>query len=125
MALFRRTSTAPARTGWPASNSMLRTTPPDSVVTSAPLTATKVPTASASSLQASVRAFALLTATAGCGMLSKNLLVCAPIIALMPNTPPKITRAATSIRIMRLRVEGGRLVVGFDMGAFASCRKLY
>ena len=25
----------------------------------------------------------------------------------------------------RLRVEGGRLVVGFDMGAFASCRKLY
>ena len=43
----------------------------------------------------------------------------------LPNTPPKITRAATSIRIMRLRVEGGRLVVGFDMGAFASCRKLY
>ena len=77
LAVFRRTSTAPAATGCPASNSIERTTPPASVVTSVPLTATE----GADRLAAAAPAFGLgvvgaFTATAGCGMLSKKLLVC-------------------------------------------------
>src|SRR5690606_16722637 len=58
LSVFRPTRTAPALTGWPGSNSIARTTPPASVVTSVPLTATKVPTASPSSLQRSTVAVA-------------------------------------------------------------------
>src|SRR5690606_37096785 len=115
LSVFRRTSTSPALTGCPASNSIARTTPPASVVTSVPLTATRVPTASLSSLQRSVVAVAALTAAAGCGMLSKNLLVCAPIIALTANTPPNTRAVPSSIRIRRSANRGLRFVVAVGM----------
>jgi hypothetical protein len=58
------------------------------------------------------RASKVLTSTGGCGMLSKNWLVIAAMMALAANTPPKTTMAASSIQAMRRRVEGGRLARG-------------
>src|SRR5690606_7874493 len=112
-----------AFTGWPASNPIARTTPPASVVTSVPLTATKVPTASASSPQLAVVAAAALTAAAGCGMLSKNLFVCVPRIALTANTPPNTSEVPSSIRIRRSVNRGRRLsgTVGMEEALRRGC----
>ena len=96
------------RTACPDSKAMDWTTPPASVVTSVPLSATRVPTASAVPLQRSLRASKVLTSTGGCGMLSKKSLVALPMIALTANTPPKITATPISIRIMRRAKEGWR-----------------
>ena len=73
----------------------------NTVVTSVPLTATRVPTASPSSLQRSGLAASADTDAAGCGMLSKKLLVCLAKKALSANTPPKTTSTPTSIRTQR------------------------
>ncbi|MBK6415353.1 hypothetical protein [Thermomonas sp.] len=110
----------PAETGCPASNAIERTTPPASVVTSVPLTATKVPTASPSSLQRCTFATAELTATAGCGMLSKKLSVCLAKNALTANTPPNTTMTPASISTQRKVGFGGRFGDGFDMVASAT-----
>jgi len=118
LAVLSRTSTTPAATGWPASNWMLRTTPPASVVTSVPLTAINVPTASPPSLQRCGLAVVAETAAAGCGMLSKKLLVCLAKNALSRNTPPNTTATPTSIRAQRKTGRDGRREDWAVMGKF-------
>src|SRR5690606_122002 len=110
LAVFNCTSRSPLRTRCPDSNAMRWTTPPASVVTWVPLSATRVPTASAVSLQFSARASKVLTCTAGCGMLSKKSLSARCDRNHSTNTPPNTTANRISIRVTRRPVEGGRRV---------------
>src|SRR5690606_37611428 len=83
-----------------------------------------VPTASSDNAQLSSRASAVLTAEAGCGMLSKKSFMPLVITALMPNTPPKTTAHKTSMMIMRLLMvlssgaTAGVAVILFNFGAY-------
>src|SRR6202008_2496389 len=84
-------------------------TPGDSVVTWVPLTATIVPTPSTVSCQVCCCATPALIVAGGCGMLSKNLLVCAAKKALTPNTRPNTRMVTSNIQNMRFLVEGARV----------------